>query len=119
MPRGSSTGSARSVRYTSKNSEMAACWKRWAMPPVTCPDDADLLPMATGEPSDDSVCLHVADCPTCRLRLRRLESEIHSLRRVPDDSLPTSWAGLASSAARVSGPEESDADSEGTNCWDS
>jgi tRNA A-37 threonylcarbamoyl transferase component Bud32 len=49
---------------------------------MTCPDEADLLPLTTGEPVAPPVREHVDDCADCRERVRRLRNEITNLRRV-------------------------------------
>jgi hypothetical protein len=51
-----------------------------------CPDEAELLPLVTGEAVAPAVQQHLDGCPACRERLRQLQGEITSLRRVQSDS---------------------------------
>jgi tRNA A-37 threonylcarbamoyl transferase component Bud32 len=52
----------------------------------TCPDEAELLPLVTGEAIAPAVQQHLDACPACRERLKQLQGEITSLRRVQRDS---------------------------------
>jgi hypothetical protein len=74
----------------------------------TCPDEAELLPVAMGEPVAADVRQHIQDCPSCREHLKRLEGEITSLRRLKRDTLrpdtvpPAAATGDSPPAARSS-----------------
>ncbi len=50
-------------------------------PILTCPDEHELLAVATGEPMDDSIEGHLASCPDCRQQVVRLQAELAALRR--------------------------------------
>ncbi len=47
----------------------------------TCPDEHELLPVATGEPAVATIEQHLESCPDCRNRLERLRAELTALRR--------------------------------------
>ena len=47
----------------------------------TCPDEHELLPLATGEPAEAAVERHLSTCPACRGRVERLRAEVSELRR--------------------------------------
>jgi serine/threonine protein kinase len=47
-----------------------------------CPDEADLLPLTTGESANPQVQEHVRDCPACQNRVKQLQGEITALRRL-------------------------------------
>ena len=38
---------------------------------LTCPDEADLLALAMGEPVAAAIAAHVAGCTSCQTRLER------------------------------------------------
>jgi hypothetical protein len=48
---------------------------------TTCPEDHDLLPLASGEQATGEVTDHVVGCPACSERVDRLTAEVRSLRR--------------------------------------
>ncbi len=50
-------------------------------PILTCPDENELLPVATGEPAVAAIEQHLEGCPDCRDRLERLRAELTALRR--------------------------------------
>ncbi len=50
-------------------------------PMLTCPDEHELLAVATGEPMEDSIEGHLASCPDCRRQVERLRAELAALRR--------------------------------------
>ena len=50
-------------------------------PILTCPDEHELLAVATGEPTEDSIEVHLASCPDCRQQVERLRAELAALRR--------------------------------------
>ena len=50
-------------------------------PILTCPDEHELLAVATGEPAVETIEQHLAGCPECRDRLERLRAELAALRR--------------------------------------
>jgi serine/threonine protein kinase len=61
-------------------------------PLPTCPDEPELLRIAMGEPVDDALLDHVADCSNCRARVEQLRAEVASLVGSFQDgqtSLPT------------------------------
>jgi hypothetical protein len=60
------------------------------MTDTTCPDEADLLPLTTGEQAAGPVQEHVRECPACRARIKQLQGEITNLRRIRRDSQQTS-----------------------------
>ena len=47
---------------------------------LTCPDEHELLPVATGEPAGEAIERHLDACPTCRERVERLRAELAALR---------------------------------------
>jgi serine/threonine protein kinase len=53
----------------------------------TCPEEADLLPLTTGEAVPAPIQDHLQDCPTCRERLKQLQEEVSSLRQIMRDSV--------------------------------
>jgi predicted Ser/Thr protein kinase len=59
----------------------------------TCPDEHELLPIATGEPADDAVMRHVEACPDCRERLDRLRAEVSELSRELGEAMPADATG--------------------------
>jgi serine/threonine protein kinase len=48
-------------------------------PILTCPDEAELLVIAMGEPVDPALREHVEGCSTCRARVEQLRAEVASL----------------------------------------
>jgi serine/threonine protein kinase len=48
---------------------------------LTCPDEHELLPLATGEPAAEAIEQHLAVCENCQERLGRLRAELASLRQ--------------------------------------
>jgi serine/threonine protein kinase len=48
---------------------------------LTCPDEPELLAVATGEPIASAMEQHLESCPACRERLERLRAELADLRR--------------------------------------
>ncbi len=52
---------------------------------TTCPDEHELLGVATGEPAAHAIAGHLAGCPDCRGRVDRLRAELVALRRDFDD----------------------------------
>ena len=49
------------------------------MPDLECPPQADLLPLATGEPCDPDVAAHVSSCPNCGSLIEFLRNEVELL----------------------------------------
>ena len=47
----------------------------------TCPDEHELLPVATGEPAGEAIERHLDACPICRKRVELLRAELTALRR--------------------------------------
>jgi tRNA A-37 threonylcarbamoyl transferase component Bud32 len=45
----------------------------------TCPDEDELLPIATGEPADEDLAAHLGECEICRERVDRLRAEVAAL----------------------------------------
>src|SRR5262249_43721008 len=56
-----------------------------------CPEDPELLPLASGEPADGEVADHVTGCPACRERVDRMAAEVRSLRRNQAAVLTEPW----------------------------
>jgi predicted Ser/Thr protein kinase len=52
---------------------------------TTCPDEHELLGVATGESAVDAIAGHLAGCLDCRGRVDRLRAELVALRRDFDD----------------------------------
>jgi hypothetical protein len=50
---------------------------------LTCPDEPELLAVATGEPADEATERHLDACPICRGLVERLHAELTALRRDP------------------------------------
>src|SRR5271170_8088038 len=48
---------------------------------LTCPDEHELLMVATGEPAVVAIDKHLEGCPECRERVERLRAEVAALRR--------------------------------------
>lgn len=48
---------------------------------LTCPDEAELLALAIGEPVAAAVTAHVGGCARCRARLEKLQAEVALLRQ--------------------------------------
>jgi predicted anti-sigma-YlaC factor YlaD len=48
---------------------------------LICPDEHELLVVATGEPAADAIDEHLEGCPDCRQRVERLRAELAALRR--------------------------------------
>jgi hypothetical protein len=46
----------------------------------TCPDEHELLPVATGEPAGEAIGRHLEACPICRGRMDLLRAELAALR---------------------------------------
>ena len=59
-----------------------------------CPDDHELLPLASDGSADRSISDHVAGCPACRGRLDRMSAEVRSLRRGHDGTASQPWSAL-------------------------
>jgi anti-sigma factor RsiW len=55
---------------------------------LTCPDEADLLAAADGEPIPDELHAHLAGCPACAGRLEQIKAEIARLREVTFQAVP-------------------------------
>ncbi len=47
---------------------------------LTCPDEHELLPIATGEPAGAAIAQHLEACPDCRNRVEQLRAELTALR---------------------------------------
>jgi hypothetical protein len=45
----------------------------------TCPDESELLPLATGEPASEAIGRHLDARPACRGRMERLRAEVSAL----------------------------------------
>jgi len=84
----------------------------------TCPDDAELLAAAAGEPMLEEVRSHLDQCLACRERLEQIRAELALLQhRVPADALAP-----ATASAMASGPSVTDGDphpSSSTRSWPS
>ena len=66
---------------------------------LTCPEEAELLALAMGDPVPAEVAAHVAECASCQSRLEQLKAEVALLRAdrqevafspLPSMSLPPS-----------------------------
>ncbi|HLJ93425.1 MAG TPA: serine/threonine-protein kinase [Gemmataceae bacterium] len=68
------------------------------MPDLLCPDDHELLPLLTDASPSAPLQDHLADCPSCRQRLARLQVEVATLRQTVDAS-PTGSSFSTSSRA--------------------
>ena len=55
-----------------------------------CPRDADLLAFVTGELPQSGLQTHLAICPKCRRRVRRLLDEVALLRELACDQTQSS-----------------------------
>ena len=47
---------------------------------LTCPEDAELLALAMGEPVPAEVTAHLAGCASCQARLDRFQADVAILR---------------------------------------
>src|SRR5262245_14472504 len=56
-----------------------------------CPEEHELLPMASGEPADAEVSGHVRGCPACRERVDRMAAEVRSLRLYTSEASSEPW----------------------------
>jgi tRNA A-37 threonylcarbamoyl transferase component Bud32 len=57
---------------------------------ISCPDEADLLPLASGEPADPRIKSHVEVCAICAERVQALKGELENLKNV-FGQLPADW----------------------------
>ena len=55
------------------------------MSELTCPRDARLLPLATGESVEDSIQSHVDACDDCRQRLEEMRTDVAEMRRSAEE----------------------------------
>jgi predicted Ser/Thr protein kinase len=79
---------------------------------LTCPDDAELLAVASGDPPSAELKAHLADCPTCRKRLELLRVEVGLLRGRPPVAplIPSTASDPAFDRSAANGrPVDSDA----------
>jgi tRNA A-37 threonylcarbamoyl transferase component Bud32 len=76
----------------------------------TCPDEADLLAMATGESPPAAVADHLKDCATCRERLKQLQGEITSLRKAVSGGRSSILTPPAAPVREAGGPGEAGAE---------
>jgi predicted Ser/Thr protein kinase len=51
-----------------------------------CPQDEELLPLATREPGSDRARSHLDSCASCRQRVDRLQAEVETLRQAAQDT---------------------------------
>lgn len=62
------------------------------MAPIpTCPDEAQILPVAAGDPAGDALREHLEGCPDCRERVEQLRAELEALRRDVENKTPSPW----------------------------
>jgi anti-sigma factor ChrR (cupin superfamily) len=54
---------------------------------MTCPDEHELLVVATGEPAAAAIVEHLEGCEDCRERVDRLRAELTALRRDFNDKI--------------------------------
>jgi hypothetical protein len=47
---------------------------------LTCPEEAELLALAMGDPAAAEVTAHLAGCASCQSRLERLKADVELLR---------------------------------------
>ena len=82
------------------------------MIPTICPEDHELLPLASDELASHEVTSHVAGCPACRERVDRLTAEVRSLRRsstevsTPPGEGPDPPGGSGSGSGRSGATED-------------
>jgi eukaryotic-like serine/threonine-protein kinase len=57
---------------------------------ATCPDEAELLTVAAGEPASADLQRHLVDCSKCRNQLEQLRREVAGLREQRPDGLQSS-----------------------------
>lgn len=55
---------------------------------ATCPDEADLLALANGEPGDDATRAHIESCDICRRQMAELQNSLHELREAAQSMDP-------------------------------
>src|SRR5688572_2583713 len=66
---------------------------------TTCPEDHELLALASGDGATPELSSHLDDCSECRQRYRRLLAELSSLREaVGNLQLPPESAAKAEAA---------------------
>jgi serine/threonine protein kinase len=53
----------------------------------TCPDESELLPVATGEPASEAIERHLEACPISAGRVELLRAELTALRHDPGDEV--------------------------------
>ncbi len=53
---------------------------------LTCPEEAELLALAMGDPVPAEVTAHVAGCPSCQSRLEQLKAEVALFRAGGQDA---------------------------------
>ena len=74
---------------------------------LTCPDDAELLALAMGDPVPAEVTAHVAGCPSCQSRLEQLKAEVALLRADQQEgSFPPSLSPAPSTVSEPMSPPD-------------
>jgi eukaryotic-like serine/threonine-protein kinase len=83
---------------------------------LTCPDDAELLAVASGESISEGLRTHLGDCSKCRERLERFQAELALLREQPPETAlsPSTVSQPGSNAATANGQAD---DSHATGPW--
>jgi len=59
-------------------------------PSIGCLEEPELLVLLSGEPASELLRAHLDDCPDCRSRLDRLQSEVAAIRLTGQGSAPSS-----------------------------
>jgi hypothetical protein len=60
------------------------------MAPIsTCPNEAEILPVAAGDPAEGPLREHLDGCPGCRERVERLRAELAALREDVENHTPS------------------------------
>jgi hypothetical protein len=70
----------------------------------TCPDEPELLAVATGEPTSDAIKRHLDVCPICPRRVERLRAELTALRLDFEGAVTPASTETDQTADRSDGP---------------
>jgi serine/threonine-protein kinase len=80
---------------------------------TTCPNEAELLAVAMGEPTDDAIRRHADKCPTCGGRVDRLRAEVSDLCRDVGGGVATDTTGAVPVADREGETSDEEEDATG------